>query len=152
MNQVNGKIKESAQVEQALKAAQATLQKLPLMGPVVWLYTNSPAHKHLFLVDLEWLLMPPLMLNQSKLYMQNEAPLAYLSWAKVSPEVGARLRCGNARLAPHEWNCGDEIWLIDIVAPFGGGEAILQDLQSNLFSGSKVHFLEATKGTEKQNN
>ncbi|MEO5374993.1 MAG: toxin-activating lysine-acyltransferase, partial [Alphaproteobacteria bacterium] len=31
-----------------------------LLGDVAWLMVRSPAHRHLFLADLEWLVLPAL--------------------------------------------------------------------------------------------
>jgi cytolysin-activating lysine-acyltransferase len=117
----------------AAKHAKALLAKLPLLGPVVWLYMHAPSHKHLFLTDVEWMIIPPMALNQYKLYMKEEAPLAYASWAYVDEETEKRLLAGRIRLAPKDWKSGERLWLIDLVAPFGGGKDVLKDIRDNVF-------------------
>ena len=52
-----------------------------------------------------------------------------------------RLRSSQPKIAPHEWNCGEELWIIDAVAPFGQLEETLQDLRETIFPGRKVHAL-----------
>ncbi len=54
----------------------------------------------------------------------NYAPLAGIAfWATVSDAVDAKIReqiKGGAfpiRLKPEEWNCGDKVWLLDVIAP-----------------------------------
>ena len=54
----------------------------------------------------------------------NYAPLAGIAfWATVSDAVDAKIReqiKGGAfpiRLKPEEWNCGDKVWLFDVIAP-----------------------------------
>jgi len=121
------------QREVAAEHAKALLEKLPLLGPVVWLYMHAPSHKHLFLTDVEWMIIPPMALNQYKLYMKEEAPLAYASWAFVDEETEKRLLSGRIRLAPKDWKSGDRLWLIDLVAPFGGGKDVLKDIRDNVF-------------------
>lgn len=121
------------QREIAAKQAKALLAKLPLLGPVVWLYMHAPSHKHLFVTDIEWMILPPMTLNQYKLYMKEEAPLAYASWAFVDEDTEKRLLAGRVRLAPKEWRCGDRLWLIDLIAPFGGGKDVLKDIRDNIF-------------------
>lgn len=37
----------------------------------------------------------------------------------VSDEIDQRLRSGVQRIAPHEWQSGWHLWLIDAVSPFG---------------------------------
>jgi len=117
----------------ALEQARPVLAKLPLLGPIGWLFAHHPAKRYLFLGDIDWAVMPPLVLDQCKLYMQGEAPFAYLSWAFVNDEVQARLAGGQLRLAPHEWKCGENLWLIDVVAPFGKVDDLIRELREKVF-------------------
>ena len=125
----------------AAQHAKTLLAKLPLLGPVVWLYMHAPSHKHLFLTDVEWMIIPPMALNQYKLYMKEEAPLAYASWALVDEETEKRLLSGRIRLAPKDWKSGDRLWLIDLVAPFGGGKDVLKDIRDNVFPSRPIKQL-----------
>jgi len=38
-----------------------------MLGDIVWLMSQSPAHKHFSLADLEWMVMPPLALGQYRI-------------------------------------------------------------------------------------
>ena len=125
----------------AAQRAKSLLAKLPLLGPVIWLYMHAPSHKHLFLTDIEWMIIPPMALNQYKLYMKEEAPLAYASWALVDEETEKRLLSGRIRLAPKDWKSGDRLWLIDLVAPFGGGKDVLKDIRDNVFPSRPIKQL-----------
>lgn len=129
------------QRELAAKQAKALLSKLPLLGPVVWLYMHAPSHKHLFVTDIEWMIVPPMTLNQYKLYMKEEAPLAYASWAFVDENTEKRFLSGRVRLAPKDWKSGDRLWLVDLVAPFGGGKDVLKDLRDNVFPSRSIKQL-----------
>ncbi len=129
------------QRELAAQHAKTLLAKLPLLGPVVWLYMHAPSQKHLFLTDVEWMIIPPMELNQYKLYMKEEAPLAYASWAFVDEETEKRLLSGRIRLAPKDWKSGDRLWLIDLVAPFGGGKDVLKDIRDNVFPSRPIKQL-----------
>ena len=93
---------------------------MALVGQVGWLMMSSPAHRHLFLGDLEWLVLPPILLRQMRLWRRDGRPVAYASWAEVSEEVEKRILAGVVRLAPPDWNSGDRLWLIDVVAPGAG--------------------------------
>ena len=128
-------------VQQAMAQAQSVLCKLPLVGPVLWLYANSPLHKYTFVADFEWLVLPPLVKEQCKLYMKGDAPLAFASWAFVGERVEKRLLSGHNRLAPTEWACGDRLWLIDLVTPFGGAQDIVRDIRENVFPDRTIRYL-----------
>lgn len=130
-----------AQLEQIKEMSSKVMKKLPLLGPVTWLYMNSRFHKHVFTNDLEWLVLPPIVLNQCKLYVKGDAPIAYVSWAFVSDDVAERLKTGSNRLAPHEWKSGEQLWLIDVAAPFGGLKELIQDLKENVFPDQDINIV-----------
>ena len=46
------------------------------------------------------------------------------------------------KLAPKEWTEGEQIWLIDVIAPFGGVEDIMGDLKK-VFEGQSVKYIQA---------
>ncbi len=100
---------------------------------------NAPKYRHCFLAELEWLLFPAILANQYKLYLKKTRPVGFAAWAKVSPEVAARLDGGDSRLKPEEWRCGELVRLIHVIAPFGGAKEIVADLEesSNVRSHSK---------------
>lgn len=65
-----------------------------VFGEAVRLMMASPAHKHLFLTDMEWLALPPIMLRQCTLLRQHGNPFAFVSWAFLGAEAEARLSAG----------------------------------------------------------
>lgn len=126
----------------ALKShAQRVMAKLPLLGAVSWLLMQQASSRHVLLSELEWRVMPALVLEQAKLYMRDGAPLAYVSWARLSPEVAERYQRTPHHLAPTDWQSGDQVWLVDLCAPFGGGQEIVRELQDQVFAGQTVHRL-----------
>jgi len=102
---------------------------------------HSPMHRHLFLTDLEWLLLPPLLLKQFRVYRRDKVPFAYVSWALLTAEVEDHFRNGVRRLKPGDWNAGDRLWLIDFIAPFGGADAVVKDLREELFPEREIKTL-----------
>lgn len=116
-----------------------------LLGQIVTLLGQSPGHRHVFVSDLEWMVLPALMARQARIWRrQTESgavPVIYASWALVDTAVEARLRQGQMRLKPNEWRCGDRPWLIDMVAPFGGTDAALTELADQLFPGKTLNAL-----------
>lgn len=126
----------------ALKShAQRVMTKLPLLGAVSWLLMQQASTRHVLLSELEWRVMPALVLEQAKLYLRDGAPLAYVSWARLSPEVADRYQRAPHHLAPADWRSGEQIWLVDLCAPFGGALEIVRELQDQTFAGQTVHRL-----------
>lgn len=107
-----------------LASAKQELEKLPLLGPALWLFARDPMRRFTFIADLDWRLLPPLVLDQCKLYSREGIPWAFVTWARVSDAIDQRLRSAAPVVAPHEWRSGDKLWLIDVVAPFGDAAGI----------------------------
>ncbi len=99
------------------------------VGAIVLLATRSPSHKHLFLNDLEWLVIPAVANKQFKIFRnQKNEPVAFISWANINTDVEKRILQGGAKLSPNEWNSGKNVWIIDIIAPFGAPINALEEL------------------------
>lgn len=123
------------------KQAQRVVGKLPLLGAVSWLMMQQTATRHTLLSELEWRVMPALVLEQAKLYMREETPVAYVSWAKLSDGVASRYAEAPHQLAATDWQSGEQVWIVDLCAPFGGAQEVMKDLRSNVFAGKAIHQL-----------
>lgn len=125
----------------AKEQARKVLGKIPMLGAVTWLMMQQAANRHTLLSELEWRVMPALVLNQAKLYLKDEAPMAFVSWAKLSEEVAQRYQAAPHQLSMADWASGDQIWLIDVFTPYGGAQEVLQNLREKLFAGQVVRQL-----------
>ncbi|CCQ73381.1 protein of unknown function [Magnetospira sp. QH-2] len=52
-----------------------------VLGQVVLLAMRSTNMRHLFIADLEWTLLPPILLKQFRLYRSNGDVVGFASWA-----------------------------------------------------------------------
>jgi len=125
------------EIEESKKA----LLKLPILGPALWLYARDSVRKYMFVGDIDWMLLPPVVLDQCRLYNKADLPFAFVTWAFVDDSVDARLRSHHPKIAPHEWNSGEHVWLIDVVTPFGHMEETVKDLHNLMFPDKTVHAL-----------
>jgi cytolysin-activating lysine-acyltransferase len=91
-----------------------------VLGEIAWLMTQSPRHKAVPIGDLEWLLMPAILLRQFRIFYQGEQPVGVALWALADGLVAKRIDAGDTRLSAVEWKSGSNMRIIDIVAPFGG--------------------------------
>lgn len=90
-----------------------------LLGEITWLMTQSPRHKSIPLGDLEWLVMPAVLLKQFRMFYKGEQPVGVAVWALVDEIVAKRIDAGEKRLAAVEWKSGANMRILDVVAPFG---------------------------------
>jgi len=121
-----------------IESAKKELSKLPLLGPVAWLFARDPARRYTFFADLDWRLLPPLVLDQCKLYNKAEVPWAFVSWARVGASVDARLRSTTPLIAPHEWRSGQHLWLIDVVSPFSAAQDVARSALQEIAPGEEA--------------
>jgi cytolysin-activating lysine-acyltransferase len=90
-----------------------------VLGEITWLMTQSPRHKSIPLGDLEWLVMPAVLLKQFRMFYKGEQPAGVAVWALVDDLVAKRIDAGEKRLAAVEWKSGTNMRILDVVAPFG---------------------------------
>ena len=111
-----------------------------VLGEVTWLLTQSPVHKQLFIGDLEWFIMPPLLLEQFRIFNGPQHPVGVALWARVSEDTDKRLREGAFKLRVDEWKGGTIPWLIELIAPFGGQDEIMADFSAAIFPTEAFNF------------
>lgn len=73
--------------------------------------------------------MVPVMLQQFRLFYDQQKPVGVIFWALVKDEVAQRLASGDKHLRPQDWKSGDKREVVEIVAPFGGAEEMLKDYE-----------------------
>ena len=122
--------------------------KVAVLGHAMWVLANSGPHRHLFIADLEWAVMPPIALGQFRLWHEKNVPVAFAAWALLSEETEKRVLdqvntpgAGIPKLRPDEWQGGDRLWLWDMVAPFGGVEKAFEELKNVVFPGRELRTL-----------
>ena len=103
--------------EQAGPAPKTVAQ---VLGEITWLMTQSPRHKAIPLGDLEWLLMPAILLRQFRIFYKGEQPVGVALWALADKLVAKRIDGGDCRLTAVEWKSGAVMRIVELVAPFGG--------------------------------
>lgn len=137
-----------------------------ILGEIVWLMSQSPIHKRLTISDLEWLVMPPILLNQFKIYHDDTQPIGVVFWGYLNEEAEARLKT-KGRIEPEDWgngaaisaeqgivaNPGGQLWVVELIAPFHSESNvhrnfILENLGSSIFSGKSFRtlFLNSSNG------
>lgn len=129
--------------EKVQEKSREFAQKLPVLGHVAWLYSQLDSHKYFSMIDLESRVLPALTAEQCKLYLQSKAgglPMAFVSWAYLDEEAEKKY-LNTHRLAPHDWKSGSKLWLIDVIAPWGGQDQIFKEIHQELLKDQEVHLL-----------
>ena len=129
------------------------------VGDLVVVMSRSPAHKHYSLADIEWMVLPPVLANQFHVAdaahkeTGARAPVAAITWARVSQEVDRKLTAHTGtqlpRLRPDEWTSGAIIWIIDMVGDPQGLSVAIKQLQETVWQGEEVKVVVMGFGSER---
>lgn len=107
------------------------------MGLVV-LLSNACKERGLYqLLCLHLWIEPAIRHGQIKFYFdERRRPIAYLTWAYLAPDVEYRLSHDpTVLLHESEWNEGDNLWFLDVVAPFGHLNKVIHHARDTLLAG-----------------
>jgi hypothetical protein len=61
------------------------------------------------------MLTPSLNLDQYQIHRVGNQDVGFTNWAYLSDNVQQRFEM-SCRLKPNEWNCGDNIWVVEVLA------------------------------------
>ncbi|MGI9426997.1 MAG: toxin-activating lysine-acyltransferase [Hyphomicrobiaceae bacterium] len=160
-------IEYEAAVERTPTLTGTTKKTSEVFGEIVWLMSQSQAHQGFSIRDLEWFAMTPILLRQFRLFHTNDRPIGVLLWAHATEEVAAKLARGNAKLRPQDWighrsnapangatsigtaeahppqptEATTQVWVVDVIAPFGGAVAMIEDLKAQVHPDRDVHYV-----------
>tara|TARA_R100000935_G_scaffold56618_1_gene88747 strand:- start:64 stop:459 length:396 start_codon:yes stop_codon:yes gene_type:complete len=84
--------------------------------------------KDMRLSDIQRLIIPPLKLGQYRIYNDEEVLTGFASWALLSDDLSEEYKNTNYKLQVKDWNSGDNLWLINVLCPMGGGSVVLRRL------------------------
>lgn len=122
-------------------AEQRSLTLGQAASEILWLMTQTPSHRHFFMADAEWLIFAPVARSRFRIYRDEKgAPAGCVLWASLSDEVEKRVEAGGTRLAPGDWTSGDNLWVIDVIAPKGKAGAMVEDIRNTIFKGRRFKF------------
>ena len=135
----SNKLPNGEPIQQTTKKSDTGLASI--LGDIAYLMMHSEKHRHLFISDMEWLVMPALRLKQMRIFRNAKRPLVYISWARLTQEAEKRLLAGNPRLAPGDWNAGSKFWIVDIVNNTPSIYPFLKSLHNQVFKGQEAHLV-----------
>lgn len=114
---------------------EQTWNEAEILGGVAWLWMHSNSHRDFPLHALPVLLLPAIKKRQFVFATESDQPVFYMSWAHFSLDAEKRYLAHSPLLMPDfDWNCGDRMWILDWVAPFGHSKKLSHILRHQLFA------------------
>jgi cytolysin-activating lysine-acyltransferase len=111
-----------------------------VFGEITWLMSQSPVYKQFTVGDLEWLVMPPILLKQFRMFYHEDKPVGVVLYAFLSEEVEKRIEAGAPTMRMSDWTSGDRAWIIEAIAPFGGADEMVKDCGGSVLEGRTVRM------------
>ncbi|SEW09691.1 cytolysin-activating lysine-acyltransferase [Aliiroseovarius sediminilitoris] len=91
---------------------------------------------------------PPIYLKQFNIYRARDVPRGLVTWAKLDAAAEKKHLSGSGLDEFDEWRSGDQLWIMDIMAPWGHGAEIIENIKSTIQEDS-VKTLRIHKGQKK---
>jgi cytolysin-activating lysine-acyltransferase len=97
-----------------------------ILGQIIMLMMDSP----IYLADPLWVtqkyLIGPFLSNQAIVMFDKDSNLiGYASWAWLTKEKEQAYHQDSNCLEPQDWTAGDNLWLVDVLAPQHGAIELL---------------------------
>ncbi len=84
---------------------------------ILKLCLGSEVHRQWFVKDIERLFIKPLEDDLARLFYRDGKIIGFGSWAFLSDEVQDAFKSGSRKLQSEDWKSGNNIWVIDAIAP-----------------------------------
>lgn len=128
---------ENEKSQQSALAQLGLRQRYTLIGELAEIAMHMPVLAEMELRFLNEVFLRPYDLGQLRRWHRGERIVGVATWAWLS-ESAAKAMLADGGVAPEAWQSGDQLWFIDVIAPFGDMPAISRDLRS-LFPGVTGH-------------
>ncbi|MEO1152357.1 MAG: toxin-activating lysine-acyltransferase [Pseudomonadota bacterium] len=94
-------------------------EALQALGDALFLAARSPRHAAMRVATLRAAFEPPVLLGQYKVFRFDDVPRGMFTWARMSPDAERRYVRGEP-FQQGDWQSGERLWLIDLIAPYKG--------------------------------
>ena len=82
---------------------------------IIHLYRQFPKYDKFTYKQLTEMITPSVNLDQYQIHRIGTEDVGFTNWAYLSDNVEQRFKL-IGKLKPNEWNCGDNIWVMQVVA------------------------------------
>lgn len=106
--------------------------------------------------------MTPILLQQFRLFYTSDRPVGVVLWAQVNDEVAKNIADGATRIRPQDWRSGDNLWVVEVIAPFesadacghpkrrqNGAEEMVKDLKEKVFPTRTINYVAVSRDGKK---
>jgi cytolysin-activating lysine-acyltransferase len=114
------------------QVASPSKTQLEVLRALSFLASFCPLHKAWTAARLQSVFAPAVQHSFVRIFNNKSGtPCAALLWARLSDPISVQMKCGTYHLRPNDWNSGDNLWFVDLIAPFGHGKDVARFVIKN---------------------
>jgi cytolysin-activating lysine-acyltransferase len=106
--------------------------KMIVLGELVYLMSCSNLHRRFTVEQIALQMLPSIARGNFRVYRKKAGPVGFVTWTGLNEEASARFAAGHS-LKPEQLDSGNDIWVLDFLAPFGHIPPMIEDLRKNVF-------------------
>lgn len=107
-------------------------EKYADFGAMFYLAGLTKTHQQRTLAQVLYAFETPLRLGQYHIFRQNGFPRGFVTFAGLSPDVEYRYAIKKKPLMDKDFTSGSSFWIVDLVAPFGQTNQIVEILKREI--------------------
>jgi len=105
---------------------------MALYGALTFLAARCPKHRRYPAALLDRLFLPAVENRSAKIFPNAAGlPVAAMIWTHMSKGAADRMIAGNHVPEAADWDSGPDLWILDVMAPFGQGRTIARHFARN---------------------
>ena len=105
---------------------------LQSIGEICFLCFHSKTHSAWSMQMIAKMFEPAVFLKQFKVYRARNVPRGLVTFAKLGTDAEKEFASGKGLESPDDWNSGDNLWIVDLIAPWGHGREIIKDVLASI--------------------
>lgn len=106
-------------------------RQLTDLGAMFFLISLSKYHQARPLAQIFASLEAPLRLAQYRIFRSGGYPRAFMTWAGLDHAAERQFAVDHTPLRKDQWNSGSSLWVVDLAAPFGHLEQVIDMMAAN---------------------
>ena len=114
------------------------------LGRMVWLMGHSRHHVAYKISDIYRLILPAIANYQFRVWDGDNNPQGFMIWAWLTDEASSEYEKGNSNITGQDFVGGTNLWIVEVIMPFGNVRAMLSESRKYLISlygkGTQIKF------------
>ena len=125
-----------------------------MIKDILALMNQSRLHKKWYVEDVFNIILPPFENGQCIIVREENKIVGFGTWAYMSNSSLDDFLNGKRKIGPQDFNSGNNIALVDIIAPYGHGKEIAFKIRHRLVElghwGKKIKYVRYYQGKKVQ--